>query len=273
VTLRRTYVDTRFGQAHLRIATPAVATAAPVLCVPPQPLSGRPLEPLIAALGRSRRAIAVDLPGFGLSDGPATAPTLDDYLGWLLDVAAALQLSSFAALGWLTGGRFVVPLAALHPRLVSRVVLVGAPVPTPEQRATQAPPAVPAPQRDGSHLQSEWARWMAWWPEGTPLPEPSDQFADTLLGLGRPERSWMVDVTRHVLHETWLPQVAQPVQVINPAGLMHDATARVAPHLRNGHVVDTALAMFPLMSAAHAHEAAELVTTFLDGGADATGRS
>ena len=157
-----------------------------------------------------------------------------------------------------------MPLAALHPRLVSRVVLVGAPVPTAEQRAAQAPPAVPAPQRDGSHLQSEWARWMAWWPEDTPLPDPSDQFSDTLLGLGRSERSWMVEVTRTVLHETWLPRVAQPVRVINPAGLMHDATARVAPYLRNGHIVDTTPAMFPLMSAAHAQQACDLVTAFLD---------
>lgn len=64
-----------------------------------------------------------------------------------------------------------------------------------------ATPAVPVPQRDGSHLQAEWTRWRAWWPEDTPLPELSDQFAENLPGLGHPERSWMVDVTRHVLHE------------------------------------------------------------------------
>lgn len=130
------------------------------------------LEPPVAALGRTRLAIAVDLPGYGMSSGP---------------------------------------------------------VPTAEQRAANSPPTVSAPQRDGSHLQTEWARWLAWWPEDTPLPDPSDLFADTLLGLGRAERSWMVEVTRTLLHEAWLPQLAQPVLVINPSGLMHEDAARVVP--------------------------------------------
>jgi pimeloyl-ACP methyl ester carboxylesterase len=264
VTIRRQYVDTRFGQAHLRIAGSPQAAAAPLLCLPPQPLSGRALEPLLAALGRTRLAIGVDLPACGLSDGPAAPASLDDYLGWLLDVAEALQLPSCAALGWLTGGRFVVPLAARHPRFATRVVLVGAPVPTAEQRASNPPPAPALPQRDGSHLQAEWARWMGWWPGDCPLEESSDQFADTLVGLGRPGREWLVAVTRSVRHEEWLPRLEQPVLVINPAGPMHDATARVAPFLRHGSVVDTPQAMFPLLSSAHAGEACDLITRFLD---------
>ncbi len=264
MTIRRTYVETRFGQAHLRIATPPSATAPPVFCVPPQPLSGRALEPLLAALGRTRLAVAVDLPGFGLSTGPARPPGLDDYLGWMLDVLDALQIESCATLGWLTGGRFVVPFAARHPRRVSRLVLLGAPAPTAEQRAARPPPVPSAPRRDGGHLQEEWARWMGWWPDDAAMLEASDQFADTVLGLGRPERGWIVAVSHQVRYDEWLPQVGQPVLVINPAGLMHDATARVTPHLREGRVIDTALEMFPLVSSAHAGEACGLITGFLD---------
>jgi pimeloyl-ACP methyl ester carboxylesterase len=260
----RSYVTTRFGQAHLRISRSATPRATPLLCLPPQPLSGRALEPLIGELGGERLTVAVDLPGFGLSDAPYAGATLDDYLGWLLEIADSTSMERFAVLGWLTGGRFAVPLAARHATRVSHLVLVGAPVPTPEQRATLKPPEIPAPRRDGGHLQSEWQKFLGWWPEDVPLDEPSDQFADTLVGMGRPERARILDVTRSVLHEEWLPRVAQPTLVLNPAGPMHEATARVAPYLRKGRVVGTAEMMFPLLSSQHAAQAADLICRFLD---------
>lgn len=263
--LQRTYVDTRFGQTHLRIArSVASPPGPPLLCLPPQPLSGRALEPLLRELGGTRTALAVDLPGFGMSDPPPAGATLDDYLGWLLEIADATGLERFAVLGWLTGGRFAVPLAARHASRVSHLVLVGAPVPTPEQRATLKPPEVPAPRRDGGHLQIEWQKFMGWWPEDAALDEPSDQFADTLVGMGRTERARLLDVTRSVLHEEWLPRVTQPVLVLNPSGPMHEATARVAPFLRNGRVLDTTEMMFPLLASQHAASAARLIAGFLD---------
>lgn len=265
MTLRRHYVDTPFGQAHLRLAGPAVDTGLlPLFCLPPQPLSGRALEPLLAALGRRRRVAAVDLPGFGLSDAPRGTASLEDYLGWLLGLADAMAMPACAWLGWLTGGRFAVPLAARHPGRVTKLVLLGAPVPTPEQRATLKPPPVATPQRDGSHLQAEWSKWIAWWPEGVPLEEPSDNFADTILGLGRAARGRILEVTRDIHYDEWLPRVEVPVRVINPAGPMRESTARAAPLLRNGHLVETETAMFPLLSTPHVDEAAALIDAFLD---------
>jgi len=53
----RRYVDTAFGQAHVRVATPATDDGRlPLFCLPPQPLSGRALEPLLAALREACRA-------------------------------------------------------------------------------------------------------------------------------------------------------------------------------------------------------------------------
>jgi len=265
MNLRRHYVDTPFGQAHVRLAEPADdAGRLPLFCLPPQPLSGRALEPLLAVLGQRRRVAAVDLPGFGLSDAPRTGATLEHHLGWLLGLADALGMPACAWLGWLTGGRFAVPLAARHPARVTKLVLLGAPVPTAEQRATLKPPPVAAPRRDGSHLQAEWSKWIAWWPEGVPLEEPSDNFADTILGLGREDRGRILEVTRHVHYDEWLPQVEAPVLVINPVGPMHESTARAAPLLRNGRVVDVPVAMFPLLSTPHVSCAAQLIDAFLD---------
>lgn len=264
MTIRRVYVDTRLGQTHVRIATPRNADARPILCVHPQPLSGRAMEPLLAGLGQRRLAVAPDLPGFGMSDTPQAPPSLEDYLGWLMDVAAATGLAQYDALGWLTGTRLVVPLAAQQPGSVRNVVLIGAAVFTADQRAKAAATPVPQPERDGSHLTAAWRSWMAWWPDEGPLLAPSDLFPDNLQGFGHPERAWIVAVTHGIHHEDYLPGLAQPVLVINPAGPMHEATARVEPYLRNGRIVSSDRSMFPLLSAEHAHEACRLVTEFLD---------
>lgn len=271
MTTRR-YVATRLGQTHLRIASPPAAPSAgtaappglPILCLPPQPLSGRALEPLLDVLGRKRLTVAADLPGFGMSDVPAGPPSLDDYLGWMLDIADALQLQRFAALGWLTGGRFVAPLAARHPDRVAKLVLIGAPTLTPEQRASHPPPTLPSPQRDGSHLAGEWGRWLGWWPQDAAATDISDNFVDTLYRLGRADRGWITAVSHGVLYDEWLPRVEAPVLVLNPSGLMHDATSQVAPYLRHGRVVDVVPMMFPLLTTAHAGEAAALIAGFLD---------
>lgn len=263
MSTRRRYVDTRLGQAHLRTAAPADPRGLPLLCLPPQPMSGRALEPLLTELGRRRLVVAADLPGFGLSDVPIAPPALDDYLGWVLDLADALSLERFAVLGWLTGGRFAAPLAARHAARVEKLVLLGAPTLTPEQRAAHPAPTLPTPRRDGSHLSGEWSRWLGWWqPDAEPL-AISDDFVDTLYRLGREDRGWITEVSHAVHYDEWLPQVQAPVLVINPAGLMHEATAQVAPYLRRGRVIDVAPMMFPLLSAAHAAEAAALIDGFL----------
>ncbi|MBK6598302.1 MAG: hypothetical protein IPG25_10625 [Proteobacteria bacterium] len=71
-TVRRGYVDGRFGQMHYYIVTPAGATPkhAPIVFFHQNPKSGVEYEFLLSDLGRDRVAIAIDTPGYGGSDRP-----------------------------------------------------------------------------------------------------------------------------------------------------------------------------------------------------------
>ena len=107
------------------------------------------------------RAIAVDRPGFGLSD-PHAWPTANrrkaavEWIGSLLDL---LDLKETALLGSSAGGMWTVWFALAHPERVSRLILLGAPptlsvnVPPPPLRKIASidpanPPPMPPPSRE-----------------------------------------------------------------------------------------------------------------------------
>jgi pimeloyl-ACP methyl ester carboxylesterase len=86
--------------------------------------------PILPQLARSRRVLAVDLPGHGLSDR-------FDYQGvdllqlaatFLRDILDALELRTVDVVANSMGGLFSVVFAIEHPKRVSRLILVGAPL-------------------------------------------------------------------------------------------------------------------------------------------------
>jgi pimeloyl-ACP methyl ester carboxylesterase len=70
-------------------------------------------------------ALAIDLPGFGLSPPPPEAWGTEQYAASLLPVLS--QISPPIVLGHSFGGRVALRLAALHPQHVRALVLTGVP--------------------------------------------------------------------------------------------------------------------------------------------------
>lgn len=117
------------------------------------------LLPLISRISRSH-VVAVDRPGFGLSDPhPWSEPLRKAAVEWLGTVLDALELASVDLLGSSAGGTWAIWFALAHPDRVRRLVLVGAP-PTlsatapPEPLRMVAsidpgnPPQMPPPSRE-----------------------------------------------------------------------------------------------------------------------------
>jgi pimeloyl-ACP methyl ester carboxylesterase len=70
------------------------------------------------------RPIAPDLPGFGLSDAPAEAYGVSDYVRVVAALLDGLRLPSVDVLAHSFGGRVAIKLAAAHPQRVRKLVLV-----------------------------------------------------------------------------------------------------------------------------------------------------
>lgn len=89
------------------------------------------MAPQLEALGRTRRAVAVELRGHGASDAPegdyALATLADDVAG----LVETLDLQRPVVVGHSMGGMVALELAARYPELPAAVAVLDAPVVTP----------------------------------------------------------------------------------------------------------------------------------------------
>ncbi len=135
--VRRRYVAGPYGQVHVYEAGEAGVGARPLVCFHQSPLSGRTFDAVMRAMGGERYIVAPDTPGYGLSDAPPAALSIEDYAKAQSAVIDALDLGDMDVMGVHTGARIAVEFTRQHRDRVKHVVLVGAAVYTEEERAKQ----------------------------------------------------------------------------------------------------------------------------------------
>lgn len=246
VRVSRAYAPSRFGQVHYRIATPAHLLDAPaLLCLHQTPSSSVDFEPVLAPLGRRRVVIAVDTPGYGMSDSPP-APLSIETLGAVMSELMTelveqghVPAGPFDLLGQHTGSVIATEMARTDPDRVRRLVLFGLAAFPAEVRAAHLAAlldAFPAPDASLAHVERLWAAIGA-------LSDPrlSDEqrhrhMAECLRGVGR--MPWGYDSVFRYDFLGAIPQVTQPVLVMNPQDDLWDVTLATAALFPNGDRFD-----------------------------------
>lgn len=155
----RTYIDGPWGQIHVRVDGPGAADPPTVVLLHQMVWSSLQFErvqPLLAEYGI--RSIAVDLPGYGLSDGPSHVPTAAEYGDALLPVLDHFDLTKAILHGNHTGATIIAAFADTHPERVARLILQGPPIFDSETRAAllAEKPFDQTPRPDGGHLLARW---------------------------------------------------------------------------------------------------------------------
>ncbi len=149
------YVQTPLGQLHYR----DVGTRDykyPIVLVHQAPMSMIQWAEVQNALARMGvRSIAIDLPGYGMSDPPPRQPSIRDYADNLVPLLDHLQLKQVVVGGHHTGAQVSVSFAANHAARVAGLVLHGSAQMTAEEAeaflaSPNKKPRTPLP--DGSHL-------------------------------------------------------------------------------------------------------------------------
>ncbi len=147
------YAPTPMGAVHYRLIGPE---DGPVLLLLHQtPWSMIQFGEVQDGLAeRGVRSLAVDTPGYGMSDAPDHFPTIADYADNLVPVLDYLGIGSLAVAGHHTGAGVAAAFAARQPERTRGVLLHGTPLYTPEERAAKlaAPRPPPGLSDDGSHL-------------------------------------------------------------------------------------------------------------------------
>jgi pimeloyl-ACP methyl ester carboxylesterase len=130
-TVKRGYVDMRWGQINYRIATPKIQQAQwkhPIVFFHQSPLSSLEFGPLIAEMGRDRVVVALDTPGQGGSDAPPHQASIEELAAAMVEALKTLGFGpqkSFDLLGNHTGTSLAMEAALLEPKMVRQIVMTG----------------------------------------------------------------------------------------------------------------------------------------------------
>ena len=170
--------------------------------------------PLISRLTRSH-VVAIDRPGFGLSDlHPWAGPRRKAAVAWLGAVFDALELTTVDLLGSSAGGTWAIWYSLANPDRVRHLVLVGAPptlsptTPSESLRMVASidpanPPPMPAPSRE-TVLQS-----MAAMGEAETIVTYPD-LLDAMVAAGRDAisgRASLDELQALITPDGWQPEV------------------------------------------------------------------
>lgn len=119
--MKRGYANTPLGQLHYYDH----GRGTPVLMLHETPRSAWSYAPLMRLLGGRHRCIAVDTPGFGMSDPVPKGAKMEDLAGGMVRVLDALGIEKAHVVGFHTGNKLGAILGADHASRVGRLVLIG----------------------------------------------------------------------------------------------------------------------------------------------------
>ena len=240
INVKRKYLNGRFGQIHYRITQPENQTNIPLLCFHLSPNSSKVYDKFISSMGTERTCIAPDTPGFGDSDPPSKQPTIDDYAAAMGDLIDILKLDKIHLIGYHTGCKIALVLARQRPKIVSKIILISAPIYTEaeltNQKKMMGHPKVTEAKDDGSHLTNHWKNNLKWADQLAPLIFSHRQIAEYLKAG---ENSWWGhNAAFSVKHQDLLPSIKHPVLILCPKDDLYEPTLRAKNYLLNGEIIE-----------------------------------
>lgn len=153
--MQRHYVTVGRRQVHYRRG----GKGPPLVMLHPSPQSSRAVLPMAQAFAEHFTVIALDAPGYGLSDAPNfPVSDLKDYLDPLRDTLDALGLQRCALYGAATGAQFAIEFSKRYPERIAVLMMDTNGHVSDEECAQILEGYLPdvSPQRDGAHLLTTW---------------------------------------------------------------------------------------------------------------------
>jgi pimeloyl-ACP methyl ester carboxylesterase len=201
--LRRAYFECRYGQLHVHNAIPAGGgfdELTTLICLHASDTTGRSFLELSKLLGNSRSLYSPDTPGCGESDAPPKPLSVAGYASAIGDFLESMRFRQIDLLGVRSGAAVAAEIAISRPKVVRRVVMVGAPALDDTERKSWRDLSAP----EGLEPGALWAR-------------------ASIIDWKARER---------------LPLVKQPVLVLRPKDQFWEAGGRVAKLAPDAKVVD-----------------------------------
>jgi pimeloyl-ACP methyl ester carboxylesterase len=155
--LRRAYFECRHGQLHVHNAIPSGGgfdELTTLICLHASSNSGRVFLEVSRILATSRSIYSPDTPGCGESDPPPGPLPVTGYAEAIGDFLDSMRFRQVDLLGVHSGAAVAAELAIARPRMVRRVVMIGAPALDANERRTYRDLSAP----EGTPRGALWAR-------------------------------------------------------------------------------------------------------------------
>ena len=155
--LRRAYFECRYGQLHVHNAIPAGGgfdEQTTLICLHSSSSNGRSFLELSTIMGKTRSIYSPDTPGCGESDAPPKALNIVGYAEALGDFIDSMRFRQIDLLGAHSGAAVAAEIAIARPKLVRKIVMVGAPVLDETERKSYRDLSAP----EGMPQGAQWAR-------------------------------------------------------------------------------------------------------------------
>jgi len=239
--IKRRFVDGPFGQIHIRDNGSQLTVSPPLICLHQSPKSSREFAKILPALGRSRRVIAIDNPGHGESDIPATIKdaTIENYARSAWAVLDKLGVSQIDLLGHHTGVKVAVEMAFQHPKRVRRIIGISALILSQEEVDGFRTQFKPIPlDETGSRFTSLWEKSIKYRGPGVSLEDLALSYIENFRSGEAYEWGHIAAFEYAAKFAERVSQLPHPIYVINPNDMLYELTPRVMPLLKNGTLID-----------------------------------
>ena len=249
MALTRRLFPTRYGQLHVRSTD---GKGVPLVLLHASPRSAGMWEALQDRL--TRPTCAPDRLGYGFSDAPPWALSLEQYAQCTVDAlkAAGIQ-GAFDVLGMHVGSLEAIEIAHQAPAQVRRLMAVGMPLFTVEEQQRQMEKYSEQPLKpaaEGGHVLGAWRGCFAFRQPPYDLADAQRRFVEHLLAAN-PGAAFRAASGYPV--EKKLKSLRAPLTVFAPHDDLLEQTQRVKPLLK----ADAAYVDLPELGVDLFHTAAE----------------
>lgn len=267
MSVRKAYVDGKFGQIHLRVAEALSETGKPpLICLHQSPKSGLEFETFMQIACRDRLVIAPDYPGYGMSDA---APTEEDttipmYAEEMWRVVDALDLGPVDLFGNHTGAKVAAEMAVQRGADVRAIAMISAAILTDDEREMFKDMFTPIPL-DLTHTRFRigWDRIVERQGPGQTLEMMDRSMYMNMMGGEAYEWGHAAAFAWGKPYEEALAELPHRITLLNPADDLTECTRRAEAILCNGEVIECPQWGYGFMDA-FPRDVAELVLGKLD---------
>lgn len=233
--LTRGYADGPFGQVHYQDGV----KGRPLVLIHQAPMSSRQFEGVFQALmDHGIRPIAIDCPGFGMSDATTFVPKVEDWARAVPPVLDKLRIRIADVLGHHTGAMVATEVEQQFPDRVRKLVLAGPLPTTPKEReefldGNQRGEIDFVYKPDGQHLAEAFmARYRLYGVSGD-VPDPkliTRYTVERFTGYGP---FWYGHHAAFIYdHTASIPRIKHPTLVITNTGDMINRQAHETKQMR-----------------------------------------